>query len=84
MISFLTSCTVMLAEVSFKTCLRFLGRMVVNCILENGTTVVKKKYHLEIITTVTGWISGTFKFNRFFRFTGVSKRTPSQSGRLTT
>ena len=57
MISFLTSCIVMLTEVSFKTCLRFLGRMVVNCFLHNGTTV-------------TGWISGTFKFNRFIRFRG--------------
>ena len=41
MISLLTSCIVKLTEVSFKTRLRFLGRMVVNCILDNGTTVVK-------------------------------------------
>ena len=42
MISLLTSSIVMLTEVSFKTCLRFLGGMIVNCILDNGTTVVKK------------------------------------------
>ena len=41
MISLLTSWIVKLTEVSFKTRLRFLGRMVVNCILDNGTTVVK-------------------------------------------
>ena len=42
MISLLTSCIVMLTEVSFKTCLRFLGGMIVNCFLDNGATVVKK------------------------------------------
>ena len=72
-ISFLTSCILMLTEVSFKTCLRFLGQMVVNSILDNGTTAVKK-YHSEII--ITGWISGTFEYNRFIWFTGISKRTP--------
>ena len=41
MISFLTSCTVILFEVSFNTCLRFLGRMVVvNTIFDNGTAEV--------------------------------------------
>ena len=53
MISVLTSCIVMLTKVSFKTCLRFLGGVIVNCILDNGTTVVKK-YHLEII--ITNWL----------------------------
>ena len=53
MISFLTSCNVMFTEVSFNTCLRFLGLTIVNCILDNGTTVVKK-FHLEII--ITNWL----------------------------
>ena len=38
MISFLTSCIVMVVEVSFKTCLRFLGRVVVLAIFDNDKT----------------------------------------------
>ena len=38
MISFLTSCIVMVVEVSFKTCLRFLDRVVVLAIFDNDKT----------------------------------------------
>ena len=51
MISFLTSCNVILAEVSFKTCLRFLGRTVVSAIFDNGTTAVKNVVYILLVYT---------------------------------
>ena len=47
--SFLTSCIVTLIKVSFKTCLRFLGLVVVNAIFDQGIAEVKilKKYRIS-------------------------------------
>ena len=42
--SFLTSSIVTLFKVSFKTCLRFLGLVVVNAIFDHGIAAVKKCY----------------------------------------
>ena len=76
----------MFTEVSFNTCLRFLGLMSVNCVFDNDTTVVKKISFRNYNNKLVGLISGTFeaKITQSFGslgLRGITKHTPSQSGR---
>ena len=73
-----------LTEVLFKTCLRFLGGMIVNCILDNGTTVVKKNRLEIIITNSLDYLVEHLKITESFGsfgLPGVTNRTPSQNER---
>ena len=73
MISFLTSCNVILAEVSFKTCLRFLGRTVVNA---------SQKCYIKII--ITDLINKQINLTRLYVLEGSFEIKTKLLGQLLT